>query len=143
MYPKSFLTCLFETCVVTLGFSSERVDFLERNTFTFNGKSVIIRKSNIFGTATIFLSIVPTLVIARTEGCFRSSVRSAVFLTSSAIIGKFSVIVHSKTCFADRMSVWQLLGIFSVTLVKRDNTFAVINVFDSIVNCFDIITFVC
>jgi hypothetical protein len=66
MHPKTFLTSLLETRVVTLSLCSECINLLERNTFTVNGKSVIIGKRDIFSTTASFFAIVPILVIAWT-----------------------------------------------------------------------------
>lgn len=66
MHPKTFLTGLLETRVVTLSLCSECINLLERNTFTVNGKLVIIGKRDIFSTTASFFAIVPILVIAWT-----------------------------------------------------------------------------
>lgn len=66
--PKTFLIGAFKTEIVTLGFGSERVNFLKRNTVTINGKAIVIRKSNVFGA--VLFTIEPILVIARTFRTF-------------------------------------------------------------------------
>ena len=142
MYPQTFLTCLLKSWVVTFGFGSECVNLLERNTLTINEKSVIIRECNIFCVAPVFSAIVPVLVIAWTGSTFWVFQRTAIFLTCPAIVRKLSVLVHSKTSLANRVTASKLLWIFGVTLVKRNNTFSVIKLFYSIVNSFDIVAFV-
>ncbi len=68
--PKTFLIGAFKTEIVVLGFGSERVNFLKRNTVTINGMAIVIRKSNVFGAAAVLFTIEPTLVIARTFRTF-------------------------------------------------------------------------
>lgn len=47
--PKTFLTGRFETGIVSFGFGAHSVDFLERNTFAVNGKTVIVRQTQGIG----------------------------------------------------------------------------------------------
>ena len=68
--PKTFLTGAFETGIVTFGFGSESVDFLEGDAITINGKAVIVGERNIFCAASVLLAIIPILVIARTLSAF-------------------------------------------------------------------------
>ena len=116
MNPKSFLTCLLESWIVTLNFSSQWIYFLERNTFTVNWQSVIVRQSDIFGATLCFLSVIPIFVIAGTSAWFRTLERAAVFLSGSAVVWKFSVLVHCKTGVANRMTVCDF-SFFGISLV--------------------------
>ena len=68
----------------------------------------------------MFFAVIPVLVIAGTGGTFGVFQRTAVFLTGPAVIGKFPVLVHSKTRFTNRVTAWQLLWVFSIAFVKRD-----------------------
>ena len=68
--PKPLLTGLFETCIVSFSFGSERINFLKRNTLTVNGKSVIIGNGNVFCTASMFFTIVPVFMITGTIAGF-------------------------------------------------------------------------
>ena len=125
VYPQTFLTCLLESGVVTFGFGSERIDFLDRNALTVNGKSVIIRECNIFCAAPMLLAVIPVFMIAGAGSTLGVFQRAAIFLTCPAIVRKLSVLVHSKTGLANRVTASKLLWIFGVTLVKRNNTFSV------------------
>ena len=107
-----------------------------------NRKSVIIGNGDIFCTATVLFAIVPVFVVTGTGGTPGAFQRTAVFLTSPSVIGKPSVFVHSKTCFADRVSACKLLVIFSVLLIERNDAITVIQLFYSVVYCFDVIALV-
>lgn len=50
--------------------------------------------------------------------------------------------MHSKPGFADRVSGRKLFRIFSISLIQRNDTFTVINVFDQVVNRLDVVTFI-
>ena len=43
MYPEAFLTGRFKAGVIAFRLGTKRINFLERNAFTVNGKSVIVR----------------------------------------------------------------------------------------------------
>lgn len=60
-------------------------------------------------------------VIARARIRFRMLERASVFLTGSAVVGKFSALVHGKARFANWVSACELFGIFSVPLVERND----------------------
>ena len=90
----------------------------------------------------MLFAIVPVFVITWTGGALRAFQRAAVFLTGSSVIEKSSVFVHSKTCFADRVTACKLLVIFSVSLIERNDAITVIQLFYSVVYCFDIIALV-
>ncbi len=62
--PKALLPCLLKTRIVTFGFGSERIKLFERDAFTVDRKTIIIGKSNIFGTAAAFSAVIPIFVIA-------------------------------------------------------------------------------
>lgn len=105
--PKAFLTGLLKTGIVPLRLGSESIDFLKGNTITVCWKSVIIGKSNVFCTAPVFLSVVPTFMIARANENLWLSERTAVFLTRPAIARKFAVLMHCKSRFTNRVSAWK------------------------------------
>ena len=118
VYPHTLLPCLLETCIVTFDFCSQCVNFLKRNTVTVNGKFVIIGKSNIFGASSIFLAIIPAFVIAWTTFVFRLFQWAAVFLPVSVIVIRFTIFRHSKTCFTNGMSAWELFGFLVFRLLR-------------------------
>lgn len=66
MYPEAFLTGRFKAGVIAFRLGTKRINFLERNTFTVNGKSVIIRNSNIFRAVASLFVIIPVFMIAGT-----------------------------------------------------------------------------
>ena len=64
-YPKTFLTCGLESRVVPLTFGTQRVYRFKADTVSDDGKSVIIRNSDIFGATGVF-SFSETAMIYRT-----------------------------------------------------------------------------
>lgn len=60
--PQPFLPCLFETWIVTLSFGTRRINLLEGNTFTVNGKPVIIGECDILCAAPMLFAVIPDIL---------------------------------------------------------------------------------
>ena len=99
-YKNTFAACLFKPRVVSLGFGSESIHRFKRNRASVNRQSVIIGNSNIFGTAFVFLTVVPVFVITGTTACFRTFKGAGEFLTGMSVVREPAVFVHSQTRFA-------------------------------------------
>ena len=63
-HPQPFLTCGFESRIITLALCTQGVCPPETETAAVNGKSVIVWNGLVFRAAPVFLSIVPILVVA-------------------------------------------------------------------------------
>ena len=103
-HPQPFLTCRFETRIVTLALCTQGVCSLETEAATVNGKSVIVWNGLIFRAAPVFLPIVPVFVVAGANTSLRLAEGAAVFLAGTPIVGRFAVLVHGKPSLADRIT---------------------------------------
>ena len=63
-HPQPFLTCGFETGVVSFALCTQGVCSLETEAATVNGKSVVIGNGFIFRAAPVFPPVIPVLVVA-------------------------------------------------------------------------------
>ena len=103
-HPQPFLTCGFETGIVTITLCTQGIDTLKTQAFPVNGKSVVCWNALILGAALVFLPIVPVLVVAGANTGFGLAEGAAVFLAGTPIVGGFSVLVHSQPGLADRIT---------------------------------------
>ncbi len=103
-HPQPFLTCGFETGIVTLALCTQGVCSLETEAATVNGKSVICWNGLILGTALVFLPIVPVFVVAGANAGFGLAEGAAVFLADTPIVGGFAVLVHGEPGLEDRIT---------------------------------------
>ena len=62
-HPQPFLTCGFETGIVTLTLCTQGIDTLKTQAFPVNGKPVIVWNGLVFRAAQVFLAVVPVLVL--------------------------------------------------------------------------------
>ena len=100
-HPQPFLTCGFETGIVTLTLCTQGVCSLETEAATVNGKSVVIGNSFIFRAAPVFLPVIPVLVIAGANTGFGLAEWAAVFLAGTIIVGGLAILVHGEPGLAD------------------------------------------
>ena len=103
-HPQPFLTCGFETGIVTLTLCTQGIDTLKTQAFPVNGKSVVCWNGLILGTTLVFLPIVPVFVAARANTSLRLAEGAAVFLAGTPIVGRFAVLVHGEPGLADRIT---------------------------------------
>ena len=103
-HPQPFLTCGFETRIVTLALCTQGVCSLETEAAAVNGKSVIVWNGLIFRAAPVFLAVVPVFVVAGTNAGLGLAERAAVFLAGTPIVGGFAVLVHGEPGLADRIT---------------------------------------
>ena len=95
-HPQPFLTCGFETGIVSFALCTQGIDTLKTQAFPVNGKSVIVWNGLVFRAAPVFLPIVPILVAARANTGLGLAERAAVFLAGTPIIGGLAILVHSQ-----------------------------------------------
>ena len=103
-HPQPFLTCGFETRIVTLTLCTQGVCPLETEAAAVNGKSVIVWNGLIFRAAPVFLAVVPVFVVTRANTGLGLAEGAAVFLPGTMIVGGFAVLVHSQPGRADRIT---------------------------------------
>ena len=103
-HPQPFLTCGFETRIVTLALCTQGVCSLETEAATVNGKSVIVWNGLIFRAAPVFLAVVPVFVVAGANTGLGLAERAAVFLAGTPIVGGFAIFVHGQPGRADRIT---------------------------------------
>ncbi len=61
--PKTFLPGSLKAGVVTFAFRAQSISSLESGAFPVNGESVVGRERFVFGTAPVFLAVVPIFVV--------------------------------------------------------------------------------
>ena len=104
-HPQPFLTCGFETGIVTLTLRPQGVSPFEIETAAVNGKSVIVWNGLILGAAPVFLAVVPVFVVTRANTGLGLTEGAAVFLPNPpSAIGGFAIFVHSQPGRADRIT---------------------------------------
>ena len=103
-HPQPFLTCGFETGIVSFALCTQGIDTLKTQAFPVNGKSVIVWNGLVFRAAPVFLAVVPVLVVAGTFAGFGLTERAAVFLPGTPIVGRFAIFVHSQSSITDQVT---------------------------------------
>ena len=103
-HPQPFLTCGFETRIVTFTLRPQGVSPFKVETAAVNGKSVVIGNGFIFRAAPVFLPIVPVFVVTGANVGLRLAEGAAVFLPGTIIIGGLAILVHSQPGRADRIA---------------------------------------
>ena len=84
-YPQSLLTCGLEAGIVAFAFGAQRVDALELQAVTVNGKAVGVRDRFVLGTASVLLAVVPVWVVTGALSGFGLTERAAEFLSKAAV----------------------------------------------------------
>ena len=92
--PETFPTGSLKAGIISLTLRSQRVDPLEIQAITVDGKAVIVRNGKVLCTTTVFLTIIPVLVIARTFAGFRLTKRTEKLLTCSPVVFCFPIFAH-------------------------------------------------
>ena len=101
-HPQPFLTCGFETGIVTLTLCTQGIDTLKTQAFPVNGKSVVCWNGLILGAAPVFLPVIPVLVAAGANTGLGLAEGAAVFLPGTPIVGGFAIFVHSQSSITDQ-----------------------------------------
>ena len=103
-HPQPFLTCGFESGIITLTLCTQGVCPLETEAAAVNGKSVIVWNGLVFRAAPVFLAVVPVFVVTRANTGFGLAEGAAVFLPGTIIAGGLAILVHSQPGRADRIT---------------------------------------
>ena len=103
-HPQPFLTCGFETRIVTFTLRPLGVSPFKVETAAVNGKPVIIGNGLVFCAAPVFLAVVPVFVVAGANTGLGLAERAAVFLAGTPIVGGFAIFVHGQPGRADRIT---------------------------------------
>ena len=128
-HPQPFLTCGFETGVVSFALCTQGIDTLKTQAFPVNGKSVVCWNGLILGAALVFLPIVPVLVVAGANTGFELAEGAAVFLPGTIIVDRLSVLAHGEACLADRITGRKRFGGFRAAWIEGDKRLALIDRF--------------
>ena len=141
-HPQPFLTCGFEAGIVALALCTQGVSPFKVETAAVNGKPVVIGNGLIFRAASVFLPVVPILVVAGTFAGFGLAEGAAVFLAGTPIVGRFAVLVHGEPGLADRITGRKRFRGFRAAWIERDKSLALIDRFYGIVDAFHIVALV-
>ena len=104
MNPKSFLTGILEAGVIAFAFGTKGIGTLEGGTGSVDGETVVVRDSDVFGTAAVFSAVVPVPVIAGALAGLGISERAAELLTGTTVIGGFAILVHGEAGFTNEIA---------------------------------------
>ena len=126
-HPQPFLTCGFETGIVTLTLCTQGIDTLKTQAFPVNGKPVIVWNGLVFCAAPVFLAVVPVLVVAGASTGLGLAERAAVFLAGTPIVGRLSVLAHGEACLADRIASRKRFRGFRAAWIEGDKSFPIID----------------
>ena len=141
-HPQAFLSCGFETGIVALALRPQSVSPLKTQTFPVNGKSAVCWNGLILGAALVLLAVVPVFVVTRANTGFGLAERAAVFLASTPVVGRLSVLMHGKACLADRIADRKRFQNFRTARIERDKCLALIDCFYRIVDAFHVVALV-
>ena len=119
-HPQPFLTCGFEAGIVTLTLRPQGVSPFKVETAAVNGKPVVIGNGLVFCAAPVFLPIVPVFVVTRANTGLGLTEGAAEFLPGTIIVGGFSVLVHSQSGRADRITGRKRFRGFRAAWIERD-----------------------
>lgn len=100
--PKSFLTGRFETRVVSFIFDSQGIDRFKANAVAVDGKAVIVRNGDVFGTALVLFSVVSIFVVAGAGGMSGTLEGTAELLTGAVLVECLAIVVHRESSFTKR-----------------------------------------
>ena len=89
--PKTLLAGTLKAGIIPLAFRAERVNALETQAISINGKTVIIGDGLVLCTAAVFLAVVPVFVAAGTFAGFGLAEGAAEFLAGTIIVGGFAI----------------------------------------------------
>ncbi len=132
--PKALLPGSLKAGVVAFTFRAQGISPLEKGAVPVNGKSVVIGDRLVFGTAPVFLAVVPVFVVTGTDTGFGLPEGTAEFLAGASVIRGFAVLVHGKTRIANRVAGRQLLRILCVALVERYESIAIVDILNQVVD---------
>ena len=129
-HPQPFLTCGFETGVVSFTLCTQGVCPLETEAAAVNGKPVIRGDDPVFNATPVFLPVIPVFVVTRANAGFGLAEGTAEFLPNSpSAIGGFAVLVHGEACLADWIASRKRFRGFRAAWIEGDKRLALIDRF--------------
>ena len=129
-HPQPFLTCGFETGIVTLTLCTQGIDTLKTQAFPVNGKSVIVWNGLVFRAAPVFLPVIPVLVVAGANTGLGLAEGAAVFLANPpSAIGGLAILVHGQSGRAYRITGRKRFEGFRAAWIEEDKRLALIDRF--------------
>ena len=140
-HPQPFLTCGFETGIVTLTLCTQGIDTLKTQAFPVNGKSVVIGNGFIFRAAPVFLAVVPVFVVTRANTGLGLAERAAVFLAGTPIVGGLAILVHSQPGITDQVTCRKSFAL-GIAFFEGDKSFPIIDRFHGVVDAFRVVALV-
>ena len=140
--PEPFPPGALEAGVIALTLGTESIDPLKAETISVNGETVVVGNGLVLGAAAVLLAVVPVLVVTGTLPSFGSAEGAAVFLTNPVPVIGFAVHEHWETGLADKPAGGQLVRIFGIALVERDDCIAMIDFFDRVVDMLGVVALV-
>ena len=124
-HPQPFLTCGFETGIVTLTLRPQGVSPFKIETAAVNGKSVIVWNGLVFRAAPVLLPVVLVFVVTRASTGFGLAEGAAVFLPDPpSAIGGLAILVHSQPSLTDRITGRKRLRDFRAAWIEEDKCLA-------------------
>ena len=141
-HPQPFLTCGFETRIVTFTLCPQGVSPFKVETAAVNGKPVVIGNGLVFRAAPVFLPVIPVFVVTRANTSLGLAERAAVFLAGTPIVGGFAVLVHSQPGRADRIASRKRFRGFRTAWIEGNKSLALIDRFHGVVDAFRIVALV-
>ena len=141
-HPQPFLTCGFETGIVTLTLCPQGVSPFKIEAAAVNGKPVIVWNGLVFRAAPVFLAVVPVFVVARANTGLGLAEGAAEFLAGTPIVGCLSVLVHSQSGLADWITGRNRFRGFRAAWIEGDKCLALIDRFHDIVDAFRIVALI-
>ena len=141
-HPQPFLTCGFETGVVSFTLCTQGVCPLETEAAAVNGKPVIRGDDPVFNATPVFLPVIPVFVVAGANTSLRLAEGAAVFLAGTPIVGGFAVLVHSQPGRADWITDRNRFRGFRAAWIEGNKSLALIDRFHGVVDAFHIVALV-
>ena len=127
-HPQPFLTCGFETRIVTLALCTQGVCSLETEAAAVNGKPVIRGDDSAFNATPVFLPVIPVFVAAGANTGLGLAEGTAEFLPNSpSAIGGLAIFVHGEACLADRIASRKRFRGFRAAWIEGDKSFPIID----------------
>ncbi len=89
----------------------------------------------VFGTAPVFLTVVPIFVVTGAAPWFGLPERAAKLLAQTSVsIGRLAVLVHGEAPIANGIASREFLGIFGIAFVHRNESLTIVDILDQVVD---------
>ena len=142
MNPKSCLAGVLEAGVIAFAFGTKGVGAFEGGAGSVDGETVVVRDSDVFGTAAVLSAVVPVPVIAGALAGLGLAEGAAELLSCTTSVRGLAILAHGEAGFTNEVANGQLGRILGVSLVERDDGFALVDIADSVVYGLDVIALI-